>query len=68
MSSQPSSDIAPKDKSQNRFLKDAGYDNMLHFMSSFGLKMGNGDDLEEAKAIRKCLRQVLQMDWEANRK
>ncbi|KAL2008461.1 hypothetical protein VTN00DRAFT_6655 [Thermoascus crustaceus] len=38
-------------KSDSRVVKDAGFDNMPHFMASHGLKMSSGDDYAEAKAI-----------------
>ena len=47
--SNSSSAAAPK--SQYRVLKDAGYDNMNHFMQSYGLKSHDDDDLREGKAI-----------------
>lgn len=38
-------------KSDYRVVKDAGFDNMPHFMASHGLKMSGGSDYAEAKAI-----------------
>jgi hypothetical protein len=38
-------------KSQYRTIKDAGFDNMNQFMNSYGLKMYNHEDVQEAKAI-----------------
>lgn len=61
-----STDIAPKDQSQRQFLKECGYDGMQHFMLSYGLKMWNDDDLEEAKAILEGLRETWQAEWERN--
>lgn len=61
-------ETAPKDQSNYKFLKEAGYDNMPHFMDTYGLRLGNHDDVEEAKVIRQGLKDAAQADWEAKQK
>jgi hypothetical protein len=57
--------IQPKDKSQYRWFRDGGYTGMPHFMATYGLKLSNDDDLEEAKAIIARMREEDQKQWEA---
>ena len=45
-------------KSQNQLIKDAGFDNMDRFMKSYGLKMHDHDDVQEAKDILDGYRQI----------
>jgi hypothetical protein len=60
-----SAEVAPKDKSDYRILKDGGFSNMNQFMQSYGLKMHNDDDIQEAKGIIEGFRQVDQANYEA---
>lgn len=60
-----SAEVAPQDKSDNQFLKDGGYRHMNDFMQSYGLKMHDHGDVQEAKSILEGLRQADQADYEA---
>jgi hypothetical protein len=57
--------VQPKDKSTLKWLRDAGYRNLPHFMMSYCLKFGDDDDLDEAKAIIAQMREEDQRQWEA---
>ncbi|KAH8590568.1 hypothetical protein B0O99DRAFT_634161 [Bisporella sp. PMI_857] len=61
-------EVQPKDVSKTQWLKNSGFRNMHEFMASYGLKMGNDDDYEEAQSIYNALRNHEQYDWEARRK
>ncbi|PMD28530.1 hypothetical protein NA56DRAFT_742660 [Hyaloscypha hepaticicola] len=50
----PSSDR----KSDYRLIKDAGFNNMNHMMQSYGLKMSEHEDIQEARAILDGLRKI----------
>ncbi|KAF9076529.1 hypothetical protein BDP27DRAFT_1313494 [Rhodocollybia butyracea] len=54
----------PKDMSQDAFVKYQGFRNFPEFMLSYGLKIYNLDDVEEAKSILAGLRQAAQEQWE----
>lgn len=55
----------PKDKSNYQLLKEGGYDNMHHFMLSYGLKpYGNQEECDETRSILEGLRECEQKDWE----
>jgi hypothetical protein len=58
----------PKDYSNYRMIKEAGFDNMLTFMASYGLKIHDDEQLAEGKAILEGLRQCAQHDWEAKQR
>jgi hypothetical protein len=53
-----SSNNQSNDKSQYRLIKDAGFDNMNQFMNSYGLKMHDHGDVQEAKAILEGYRKI----------
>ena len=53
-SNPPSSDR----KSDYQMVKDAGFDNVNHMMQSYGLKMHNHEDVQEAKAILDGFRKI----------
>jgi len=57
--------VQPKDKSTLKWLREAGYQSLPHFMMSYGLKFGDDDDLDEAKAIISQMREEDQRQWEA---
>jgi inhibitor of KinA sporulation pathway (predicted exonuclease) len=50
----PSSDR----KSDYRLIKDAGFNNMNHMMQSYGLKMSEHEDIQEARAILDGFRKI----------
>ncbi|PVH79849.1 hypothetical protein DL98DRAFT_532692 [Cadophora sp. DSE1049] len=54
----------PALKSDYKFLKEAGWENMYYFMLSYGLKIHDDEDYEEGKAILKALRESEQEAWE----
>jgi hypothetical protein len=39
-------------------IKDAGFNNMNHMMQSYGLKMSNHEDIQEARAILDGFRKI----------
>jgi hypothetical protein len=45
-------------KPDYRMIKDAGFNNMNHMMQSYGLKMHNHEDIQEAKAILDGYRKI----------
>ena len=49
---------APTGKSDYAMIKDAGFRNKNEFMLSYGLRMKNQDDYEEAKAILDGMRKI----------
>jgi hypothetical protein len=60
--------LEPNQKSNNQMVREAGYDNFKDFAESYGLKMFNHEDVEEAKAILDGFRKIDQQDWEAKQK
>jgi hypothetical protein len=48
----------PDQKSDKQILKEGGYTGMNHFMQSYGLKIWNDDDVQEAKEIIKGFRAI----------
>jgi len=63
-SSKNTSSVQPKDRSDSSFHKEGGWGNMQNFAQSYGLKIHNDEDLEEAKAIRDAYREYDQRVWE----
>lgn len=55
----------PQDKSNNQILKEGGFSDMKHMMDSYGLKMYEDDDVQEAKRIVEGFRQVDQRNYDA---
>jgi len=47
----------PSRKSDYQIIKDGGFRDMKHFMESYGLRMHDDDDLQEAKAILQMMRE-----------
>ncbi|KAI9642634.1 hypothetical protein NHQ30_009439 [Ciborinia camelliae] len=47
----PQTPITKVDKSDLAIIRDEGFDNMKHFMDSYGLKPGNYEEFEAAKQI-----------------
>ncbi|KAG4434008.1 hypothetical protein IFR05_010523 [Cadophora sp. M221] len=54
----------PADKSNSRWLKDAGWRSMYDFMLSYELKICVDEDYEKGKAILKAFRDREQEDYE----
>lgn len=55
--------LQPKDKSDSKWLRDAGYSGMPQFMISYGLKFP--DEIDEAKRLIDEFRGEQQQEWEA---
>jgi len=55
--------MQPKDKSDSKWLRDAGYSGMPQFMASYGFKMP--DDFDDAKKLLAQFRDEQQKEWEA---
>lgn len=47
-----------EETSTSRLIKDGGYRNMNDFMLSYGLRMGEPDDHEEARQILEGMRRI----------
>ncbi|KAL4943179.1 hypothetical protein BDV06DRAFT_221519 [Aspergillus oleicola] len=47
----PDTPQPPEEKSQYQILKEGGYNDLPSFMHSYGLKMHNDEDIQEAKEI-----------------
>ena len=58
--------MQPKDKSDSKWLRDAGYRGMPEFMASYGLK--DPEDWDDAKKILAKLRDEQQREWEAKQR
>ncbi|CAG8974008.1 hypothetical protein HYALB_00008557 [Hymenoscyphus albidus] len=54
----------PADKSDYRWLKDSGWENMHHFLLSYQLKPYDDEDWVEGKRIFKAFREDEQEEWE----
>ncbi|KAE8446608.1 hypothetical protein EG329_011801 [Mollisiaceae sp. DMI_Dod_QoI] len=59
-----SSDIQPKDKSENQWLRESGWTGKKHFMESYGLKFWEDDDIQQANEILRQMRALDQKSWE----
>jgi hypothetical protein len=55
--------LQPKDKSDSKWLRDAGYRGMQQFMASYGFKWP--DEIDEAKELINSFRKDQQEEWEA---
>jgi hypothetical protein len=60
-------DIPPNEKSNYRIVKEGGWDNMEHMMLSYGLKLYNDDDIQEAKQIIEKFREYDQQVYDARK-
>jgi hypothetical protein len=58
-------EVNPQNKSHNQILKEGGYSGMNHFMLTYGLKMHDDGDVQEAKRIIEGFRQIDQRDYNA---
>ena len=65
---QSPTNIQPKDRSMSQKLKATGFKDMPSFMNSYGLKIYNQEDVEEARSIMDAFTQRDQEDWEASQK
>jgi hypothetical protein len=59
--------VQPKDYSDYKVVKDAGYDSKYHMMQSYGLKIYDSGDLDEAQQIIDGFRRIDQAQYEANK-
>jgi hypothetical protein len=57
-----STEMQPKDKSDSKWLRDAGYSGMTQFMISYGFKMP--EDFDDAKKLLAQFRADQQKEWE----
>ena len=57
-----STEMQPKDKSDSKWLRDAGYSGITQFMTSYGFKMP--EDLDDAKKLLAQFRADQQKEWE----
>lgn len=62
-----SSNIQPKDKSQNQFFRDNGFKSHYDFNLSYGVKPGDHEGHEEMKEVVKTMRDHEQRVWEAEK-
>ncbi|CZR60126.1 uncharacterized protein PAC_10021 [Phialocephala subalpina] len=55
-------------KSDYSIVKEGGYGNMKNFAESHGLRLHNGEDVQEAKAILDVFREYDRRAWEEQQK
>jgi hypothetical protein len=60
------SEMQPKDKSDSKWLHDAGYRGMPEFMASYGFKIP--DEWDDAKKLLAEFRDEQQKEWEAKQR
>ena len=60
-------EIEPKNKSDYRIIRDAGFKSMYHFMLSHNLKIHDNDDYQHAKQIPQAFREGDQEEYEARK-
>jgi len=58
-------EVPPSEKSDYQILKEGGYSGMKGMMDSYGLKLYNDDDVQEAKEILKGFRAIDQQAYDA---